>query len=255
MEKLVSIFVCGAQKGGTTSLFSHFCEHPSLSPPSRKELHFFDEETFDWSLPDYSALDAFFPPDDGDSLRFDVTPIYGFWPPSIGRIHAYNPSAKLIFLFRDPFERAWSQWCMEYTRGNETLPFAEAIRAGRNRITNASPLAPNRRIYSYVERGFYAEQVRRVLALFPREQVLFLLSHNLRDHHSSTLARIAAFLNISPFPETGPKREHAHPDIALPSTVTKEDRALIAGLVRDDVRAFARLTGLDVNDWKTMKEV
>jgi hypothetical protein len=260
MGKLVSIFVSGVQKGGTTSLFAYFCEHPSLSPPSEKELHFFDEETVDWSLPDYSALDTFFPPDDGDRLRFDITPIYGFWPPSIGRIYAYNPSAKLIFLFRDPVDRAWSQWCMEYGRGDERLPFADAIRAGRNRIINMPPLAQDRRVCSYVERGLYAEQVGRVLELFPREQVLFLRSQDLLNHHHTTLARIAAFLNISRFPETGPKHEYPkdeylQPHIPLPSNaIRREDRAFLADIFRDDVRAFARLTELDVADWTTMKE-
>jgi hypothetical protein len=254
VSKPVSIFVCGAQKGGTTSLFAYFSEHPSLSPPCRKELHFFDEESRDWSVPDYSILDSFFPSDDGEKLRFDMTPIYGFWPPSIGRIHAYNPMARLIFLFRDPFGRAWSQWCMEYARGNETLPFAEAIRAGRSRIIDLPPLAPDRRIYSYVERGLYAEQVRRALELFPREQILFLRSQDLLDHHNTTLARIAEFLNISPFPETGPKHEYPQPDIPSSLSATSEDRAFLADIFRDDVRAFARLTGLDVSDWTTMKE-
>jgi Sulfotransferase domain len=254
VSKLVSIFVGGVQKGGTTSLFAHFCEHPALSPPSRKELHFFDEETVDWSRPDYSLLDSFFPSDDGDRLRFDITPIYSFWPPSLGRIHAYNPSAKLIFLFRDPSDRAWSQWLMEYARGNETLPFAEAIRAGRQRMIEMPLLASDRRIYTYVERGFYAGQVRRVLELFPREQVLFLRSQDLLDGYYITLARIATFLNISPFPDTGPKRENQRPDIPFPAMVTREDREFLAGLFRDDIQAFASLTGLDVHDWLTMKE-
>jgi hypothetical protein len=254
MGKLVSIFVCGVQKGGTTSLFGYFCEHPSLSNPHRKELHFFDDETIDWLLPEYSILDSFFPPRDGDKLRFDVTPIYSFWPPSISRIRAYNPAAKLILLFRDPLDRAWSHWCMEYARGTETLPFAEAIRAGRKRMAGAAPLAPGRRVYSYVERGLYAEQVRRVLSLFPREQVLFLRSQDLLDDHCATLARIATFAGLSPFPETGPKRERPQPYIAAPLSATKEDRAYLASLLRDDVCAFAQLTGLDVADWATMKE-
>jgi hypothetical protein len=254
VSKPVSIFVCGAQKGGTTSLFAYFSEHPSLSPPCRKELHFFDEESRDWSAPDYSILDSFFPSDDGEKLRFDMTPIYGFWPPSIGRIHAYNPMARLIFLFRDPFSRAWSQWCMEYARGNETLPFAEAIRAGRSRIADTPPLAPDRRIYSYVERGLYAEQVRRALELFPREQILFLRSQDLLDHRKATLAHIAEFLNISPFPETGPKHESPQPDIPSALNARSEDRAFLADIFRDDIRAFAQLTGLDVSDWTPMKE-
>jgi hypothetical protein len=100
MHKRISIFGCGVQKCGTTSLYAHFCEHPALSPPSRKEIHFFDDETNDWAAPDYRALGAFFASNDGDRLRFDITPIYSFWPPSMQRISAYNPAAKLIFLFR-----------------------------------------------------------------------------------------------------------------------------------------------------------
>jgi hypothetical protein len=211
--KSVSIFVCGIQKAGTTSLYAHFCEHPALSPPSRKETHFFDDEEHDWVEPNYAALDDFFSPDDGDRLRFDATPIYGFWPPSIARIHAYNPAAKLIFLFRDPFERAWSQWCMEYARGDEELPFAVAIREGRRRMEGLPLLAAERRVYSYIERGLCAEQVRRVLVHFPLKQILFLRSKDLWDDHVTTLARIAAFLDIPLFPDTGAKREQIRPDI------------------------------------------
>jgi hypothetical protein len=252
MGKPVSIFVCGVQKGGTTSLHAHFCEHPALSPPSRKEIHFFDDETRDWAVPDYTPLDSFFPIDDGIRLRFDITPIYCFWPPSIGRIRAYNLAAKLIFLFRDPFERAWSQWCMEYARGDETMPFAHAIREGRRRLDDLPLLARERRVYTYIERGFYAEQARRVLVHFPREQVLFLRSEDLRDSHVATLARISTFLGIAPFPDTGPKREQTRPDVSFPSAPTETDKALIAGLVRDEVREFSALTGLDVSDWPTM---
>ena len=43
------------------------------------------------------------------------------------RIQSYNPGIKLIFLFRDPIERAWSNWKMEIVRGRETLPFTAAI--------------------------------------------------------------------------------------------------------------------------------
>jgi hypothetical protein len=144
---------------------------------------------------------------------------------------------------------------MEYARGYEKLTFSEAIREGRRRTINSPPLGSDRRIYSYVERGFYTQQVCRVLEHFPREQVLFLRSQDLLDHHPAALARIAEFLNIPPFPETGPKREHPRPDIQLPSKVTDEDRAYFAELVREDVCTFAQLTGIDVTDWPTMREV
>ncbi len=253
-EKLVSIFVCGVQKGGTTSIHAHFCKHPELSPPTTKETHFFDKEARDWAMPTYTELDQFFTHDDGKRRRFDITPIYTFWPPSIPRIRDYNPAAKLIFIFRDPFERAYSQWCMEYARAAETLPFAEAIREGRARMEGLPPLAPERRVYTYVERGLYADQVKRAQSNFPREQLLFLRSEDLRDNHVATLARISDFLGIDPFPDGGPKREHTRADIDFPSEPTEADRRLVADFVRDDLREFAALTGLDVSGWLPDKD-
>lgn len=255
MNKLISIFGCGVQKGGTTSLHAYLSQHPGLSYPTQKELHFFDDETTDWASPDYKKLQSFFPSDDGRRLRFEITPIYIFWPPAIERIRAYNPAAKLIILFRDPFERALSQWCMEYERGDETLSFAEAIRGGRRRMEGIPPLARERRVFAYVERGFYGEQVRRALAHFPHEQLLFLRSEDLRDDHVTTLARISTFAEISPFPDLGVKRERPRPTVnSLLSTPTDDDRALFTDLVRDDLRDFAMLAGLDISHWPTMRE-
>jgi IstB-like ATP binding protein len=86
------------------------------------------------------------------------------------------------------------------------------------------------------------------------ERVLFLRSKDLRDNHVATLARIAKFLGLSPFPDTGPKRVHVGPDATILSMPTKADRALIAGFVRDDRRDFAKLIDLDISAWSMMRE-
>jgi hypothetical protein len=91
---------------------------------------------------------------------------------------------------------------MEYARGDESLPFAEAIREGLRRIEGLPPLARERRVVT-CERGLYGEQVRRALAHFPREQLLFLRSEDVRDDRVATLARISTFCGIAPFPDTG----------------------------------------------------
>ena len=248
----VALFCGGAQKGGTTSLRAHLCEHPALSPPRGTGTHFFDDESRAWDAPDIAALEAWYPPDDGARLRFDITPINGFWPPALARVRDYNPAARLIFLFRDPIERAFSHWCMEFARGNETLPFAAAIRTERARLDRLPPLDWERRIISYCERGFYAGQVARALALFPRQQLLFLRSEDLRDRHAATLARIAGFLRIPPFPATGPKREHRRAAAAAGFALAPADRAWLADRMRPDLAQFAALTGLDVSAWPTM---
>jgi hypothetical protein len=174
------------------------CRHPALSAPARKELHIFDDENRDWDSPDYSDLDQWYAAGDEGRLRYDATPIYSYWRPSLERIRRYNPQARLVFLFRDPFARAWSQWCMEYARG-ETMPFAQALREGRQRMRIWPPLSTAERTYSYIERSFYGQQVVRALRLFPRSQLLFLKSEDLARDHMGTLQRIADFLQVEPF--------------------------------------------------------
>ena len=253
MSKPISVFVCGVQKGGTSSLNAYFRDHPALSPPSRKEPHVFDDESRNWDARDHSDIGALFAEDDGERLRFDITPIYCFWPPALARIRAYNPHARLIYLFRDPFERAWSQWCMEFGRDAETLPFAEAIRDGRKRMDGLAPLADERRVFSYVERGYYAEQVRRALKHFPGDQLLFLRSRDLWSDHIGALARISQFLGVPPFPDTGPKWEFPGPKGPFPSEPTEADRAFVADELRHEMREFVGLTGLDIADWPVMR--
>jgi hypothetical protein len=253
-SKKIEIFVCGVQKAGTTSLYAHLREHPELSPPLTKEIHFFDAETVNWSRPDYTALDKWFDARDGRRLRFEATPIYSFWPPSIERLSEYNRDAKLIFLFRDPFERALSQWQMEYARGNELLPFSVAIRSGLERLDGLPPLASERRVYPYIERGLYGEQVSRALRFFPRRQLLFLRSCDLWYDHIEILARVAKFLGISPFGEVAPKRENTRPEIFRDWVSSETDIEYVAELVRPSLRLFSELTDLDVSHWPTMME-
>ena len=241
----IGLFVGGAQKGGTTSLHGYLRQHPQLSAPDTKELHIFDDEAHDWSNADAlnQRVTAHFAESAQGGLRFACTPVYGFWPQALERIHAYNPRAKLVFLYRDPFARAWSHWCMEYARGAEYLPFAEAIRAGRQRLAGLAANAPEARVYSYVERGRYGAQLRRALELFPAEQMLLLRSLDLAGDHHAVLARISRFLGLAEFPALAARRDHAMPDFPFPDWPTTADRDLVMAELAEDLADFRQLSG------------
>lgn len=247
----ISIFVCGSQKGGTTSLFEYLREHPGLQSPDRKELHFFDDEAIDWANPDYVRLHGFFADPADGRLRFDITPIYGFWPNALERIAAYNPHAKLIFLFRDPYERAVSHWAMEFGRGSENLDFSYAIREGRARLDGLPRNADPWRVFTYLERGRYGEQVERALRFFPRERLLFLRSEDLRDDYCATLDKISSFLGIEPFPVVAPKSEHGRYATTGAVGPRPDDLAYVADFVAADMERFKDFTQLDIGKWPT----
>ncbi len=249
MTRKVDFLIAGVQKGGTSALFEYLREVPGLHLPDVKEAHFFDDEDQNWDRPDEAAYHALFP--DRPGLWGEATPIYLYWPNAIERIARYNPAMRMILIFRDPVERAWSHWKMEYAKRKEREPFAWCIREGRARLTPGDPQAPgHHRVVSYVERGYYGAQVERLLRSFPRNQCLFLRSEDLRSDPAGTIASICDFLGVVEPGELLPRSAHeARTDIAYPSRLTGADRALLERLYLEDMARFEVLTGIDTAAW------
>lgn len=239
---LVSFVIAGVQKGGTTALFDYLGDYPDLALPAVKELHFFDDDRREWGRPDYADYHARFPPAAGRPCG-EATPIYAYWPNSLERIAAYNPAMKLIVVLRDPVQRAWSHWRMEYARGAETRPFSWCIRQGRQRLFDAEPWGHHRE-YSYVERGFYGEQMARLYGLFPRSQVLVLTSDALRSRHAATLGEVRAFLGLASAPAPPSRDVHVGRAMDYPSDLTADDIAHLRRVYAPDAERLAALTGV-----------
>jgi len=242
----VDFLVAGVQKGGTTALFDYLREHPDLLLADVKEVHFFDNENLDWQKPDYDSYHArFHPPADGrPRLWGEATPIYSYWPRCLERIADYNPAMKLVLVFRDPVERAWSHWRMEYARGAETEPFAWCIREGRRRV-NDDPSAPgHHREFSYVERGLYGAQVQRLLHIFPRDQALFLRSEDLRLFPGRILGRVCDFLNAPHFSSIEIKESHVGKNIHGVEVISDYDVEYLRSIFSEDQKIFLHMTGI-----------
>jgi hypothetical protein len=238
----VDLIVAGVQKGGTTALFDHLGDMPDIGLSRIKETHFFDDERIDWRAPDYARYHALFPQD--AAVRAEATPIYAYWPNAMERIRAYNPAMKIVLLVRDPVERAWSHWKMEYARGLETEPFAWCIREGRARVAAGDPTAPgHHRVHSYVERGFYGRQLQRILTLFPYEQVRVYDAALLRSDPDPILRDLCAFAGVrAPVDVVQPRAVHVGQTIDYPSTLSAADFELLTDLYAADTILFTTLT-------------
>jgi hypothetical protein len=243
-ETRVGFLIAGVQKCGTSALFDYLREVPALQLPPIKEAHFFDDEAHDWGRPDYRPYHDLFVED--GRLWGGATPIYIYWPNSIERIRAYNPAMKLILLFRDPVQRAWSQWRMEYAKGKEQSSFAWCIREGRARLADADPSTPgHHRVYSYVERGFYGRQLRHLWSLFPPAQTLLLRQDDLAARPAETVAGVCDYLGVElPARPPRPRRVREAANIPYPSVLTEADRQLLEEIYRDDLADFAAMSGI-----------
>lgn len=247
----VNFLVVGTQKGGTTALQHFLADHPEIGWGRRsygnpKEVHFFDEDRhFAGPTVDYAHYHAHFPDAEGKLAVGEATPIYMYWPNVPERIHAYSPTMKLVFLLRDPVERAFSHYKMLAVRGREPRSFGAAIRE-EQALRAAGRYVPHR-MRSYVDRGFYVGQIERMRALFPREQMLFLRSEDLKRRHTETLDRVCRFLGAREIHHDRPETVFATPALEMADA----DRRFLAALYRPELVRLEALLGWDLSAWKS----
>ncbi len=243
----VQFFIAGVQKGGTTALDSFLREHPSIQMASVKEVHHFDDDAIDWSAPDHSRLHAAFDWKVVGAVRGEATPITLYWPDAPERLRRYNPRARLIVGLRHPVFRAFSHWRMETKRGWDTLPFPQAVGPeGRRRVRDAP--GGVHRVFSYVERGLYAQQVERLLMLFPRRQILFFRTDRLWLDPGQVLGEVQDFIGIER--RLAAQRRYVVPiDSPDLGPIPAEPREMLDQVFAEDIRRTAALCGLDVSDW------
>jgi len=245
-HRQVNFIICGTQKGGTTALDAYLREHPEVCMADEKEVHFFDNEKyFSARKPNYSLYHSFFRPKKNHKIVGEATPVYMYWESSPERIFNYNPKVKLIVLLRNPIERAYSQWNMQRSRGVEKLSFIDAVKSEKERCGKAMPL--QHRNYSYVDRGYYLEQLRRLWKYFPKENLLILKNEDLKNQPSITLNKVYKFLNVEQIADIEEKDVHSRP---YKSKMTQEERSYLIGLYREEIEELEKELGWDCSDWK-----
>jgi hypothetical protein len=253
--------VAGVQKSGTTTLDAWLRLHPSIGMAGVKETHFFDDESRDWRRPVYADLEANYV-DDG-LLHGEATPITLYWWPAQYRMREYNPALKLILVFRDPIDRAYSQWRMRWrvTHGPdhfagppERLSFEDAVRMGPSRVLGQQEMPGLNRYASYVERGLYGLQLKHLLSVFPRECLLLLNFDELVASPGVLLARVAEFLGVASdgFPQSVEVHEHSGGGGGQAPPLSRDVIAVLQNRFREDVQLFTELSGLDVRCWRTI---
>jgi hypothetical protein len=239
----VEFMVAGTQKGGTTAMRAYLRDHPDLCLAKPKETHFFDtEEHFTDGFVDYGPLHAHFRPRPGQLLG-EATPITMYWADAPRRVWEYNPQMKLICVLRNPIHRAFSHWNMERDRGAEALPFLDAVRQEEERCRPALPL--QHRVYSYTDRGFYSEQIRRLWRFFPPAQTLFLRTELLRADPQATLDRVFDFLGVRRQPVT-PRTVQAR---SYPAPLSGPAHEFLRVRYEWEIREVGRLLGWDCLGW------
>lgn len=183
-----NFLIGGAGKSGTTTLWAVLRQHPDVFMPMVKDISFFSSDVaprpqyhqgIDW----YAGL---FAGAAGHRAIGEASVSYLYDPESPRLIQKHLGMPRLVFILRDPSERAYSHYWQERKRGLRLPPFDELVRTG------APPFD------RMVRTGRYATHLRRYFDYFPRESVLVLRYEELRDAPDALYRRVCAFLDIDP---------------------------------------------------------
>ncbi len=178
---LPTYIIIGAMKCGTTSLHRYLSAHPQIAASTRKELDFFktDQDLAKGVAWYASQFDATY------SVRGEASPNYSkchLFPAVPKRMHAIVPECKIIYIVRDPAERAISHYLHSWVKGRESRPVAKAFQSFENN--------------NYILTGQYMFQLERFLEYYPQDQVFVLTSDELRNDRQATLSRIFRVLGV-----------------------------------------------------------
>jgi hypothetical protein len=205
IRSLPDFIIIGTARSGSTSLYYNICQHPCVLSAAYDELGYFDSN-FHLGLNWYRSL---FPTlfskwivehNTKFAITGEDTPFY-IWNPLVAkRILKILPNVKLIVLFRNPVDRAYSNYHLSIREGNENLSFEDAIQVELKNLDDANNEYDIKKYTipsSYIAKGFYADQLKIWLELFNPEQLFIISTEDLESNPQKTLDGVYNFLKIS----------------------------------------------------------
>jgi hypothetical protein len=200
---LPNLVVIGVAKCGTTSLHYYLDLHPEIQMSQPKELNFFIDELAtegqvavrsDRELRFFANVERNWSRGlDWYAAKFDASaPVRGeasvgytaAWFPGVAeRMAGSIPDARLIFMVRDPIERARSHYMQECADGLEWRSFSDAVR---------DPLSV------YLVRSRYHAQLKPFLEHFPRSSILIAEAEELLRERRRAMRLIFEHAGVRP---------------------------------------------------------
>ena len=218
---LPNFFIVGAARGGTTSLFAALGRHPDVfCCPVKEPNHFCaDRNAKTWVIesakkrmvllscdqpppptlprvattPDFETYRALFAGWAGQPAVGEASTAYLLSADAARKIADACPAARIIIALRHPVHRAQSEYLMHAQLGRSRAELDRAVADWRH-----PPDGELETLANIVRGSLYAPQIRRYLAEFPREQILFLLFEDMVRDPQAALRRVFEHIGVSP---------------------------------------------------------
>lgn len=206
-----NLFIVGAPKCGTSSLFDWLTGHPDIRGSQLKEPFFLTDPAHPLSRrpnivhDGLEAYDTLFLPEDVDaSIRMEATTHYLFDPMARDAI-ADMPDARVIIILREPAARVYSSF--KYTANNlarvsPNLTFARyvALIEGRESLSPKWCSHPGSAfvLKRDIEYSHYAKYVKQWVAAVGHNRIKILLMETMINDPNAAVRSILDWLGLDP---------------------------------------------------------
>ncbi|HET9835085.1 MAG TPA: sulfotransferase [Rhodanobacteraceae bacterium] len=204
-----NLFLVGAPKCGTTSLYEYLRQHPQIFFPAAREANsnwrvkepaFFCPELLppDIVIRDEQQYLANYAGSEQYRWRGDATTYYLYSKDAPARIKGYSPDARVLVILRPPVEQMRSNHAHLLRAGREDIAdFHAAVAATDDRRRGRR--MPARGVQAWLDYTgvcSFAQQVERYLATFGKDRVKVVLLEDLRARPAETYRDVLAFLEV-----------------------------------------------------------
>lgn len=197
-----NFFIVGAPKCATTSMDIYLGRHPDIFMCPAKEAHYFARDlypepygcTTDYYLDQFRSAQ-------GASVIGESSVFYMLSRTAPAALHAHDPNAKILVMLRDPIEviaAHHSQIVYEGLEPEADLAAALAREPARRRERGEAAAGYHHQVLLYRDVVAFADQLARIYAFFPPEQVHVVLYDDLKADVAGVYAGILRFLGVDP---------------------------------------------------------
>jgi hypothetical protein len=192
----VNLFIIGAAKSGTTSVYTRLSQHKDIFAGKLKEPHYFAKDHFlntsqdhkKTITMDYKAYVDNYKDAGNEKYRIDASVYYMYYEDSLPRIKEYNANAKILITLRNPVDRIYSHYKMLFNKGFTKANFENFL---QNPVDNIG--------INLLKLGEYCRMIEYVYQVFEKDNVLLLDFEDLTRNETVFYEKITNFLDIQPF--------------------------------------------------------
>jgi hypothetical protein len=199
--RLPDFIIGGAPRSGTTWLYALLDRHPGIAmakPVTPEPKFFLVDHQYAKGLAYYS--DTWFASVDRSLVAGEKSTDYLESSAAADRIAHDLPGVKLVFILREPVERAYSNYLWTKMNGIETEDFATALALEEERDRTLPDKWRFARPFSYFSRGLYADLLEPYVRQVRWDRLLILKFEDIITAPEMLATRLQRFLGVAERP-------------------------------------------------------